>query len=155
MPLNPAALDGQAFEATLLGLRVEKAALAITAISTKALFTITGRVQVRQIVGEVTTIIQAQANAGKLVFNPDGAGADTDLCATLELNGDAVGLHYGITGTIADAMIDGVQQVKGQVAPLILEAGSIGLNTAASSTGAIKWTIWYVPLSDGAGIVAA
>ena len=155
MPLNPAALDGQSFEALLLGLRAEKAALAITAISTKALFTITGRVLVRQIVGEVTTVIQSQANAAKLVYNPTAAGADTDLCATLDINADAEGLHYGITGTVADAMIEGVQMVKGQVAPLVLEAGSIGINTAASSTGAIKWTIWYVPLSDGAGIAAA
>lgn len=155
MPLQPGAIGGQIYEAMQFGYRVEKAALAITAISTKPLFTITGRVRVMQIVGEVTTVIQSQANAAKLVFNPTDAGADTDLCATLDINADAVGLHYGITGTVADAMIEGVQMVKGQVAPLVLEGGSIGINTAASSTGAIKWTIWYVPLSDGAVIEAA
>lgn len=155
MPLNPGAVDTPVFEAMQFGFRVEKAALDVTAISTKALFTITGRVLVKQIVGEVTTVIESQANAAKLVFNPTDTGADTDLCATLDINADAVGLHYGITGTVGDAMIEGIQMVKGQVAPLVLEGGSIGLNTAASNTGAIKWTIWYVPLSDGAVIAAA
>ena len=155
MPLDLNSENTQVYEALQLGFRVEKAALDVTAISTKALFSVTGRVLVKQIVGEVTTVIQTQANAAKLVFNPTDAGADTDLCATLDITADAVGLHYGITGTVSEALIEGIQMIKGQVAPLVLETGSIGLNTAASSTGAIKWTIWYVPLSDGAKIAAA
>lgn len=155
MPLTIGDRDTQIYEALQLGFRVEKAALDVTAISTKVIFNILGRVMVKQIVGEVTTVIQSQANAAKLVFNPTAVGADTDLCATLDINADAAGLHYGITGTLADAMTEGIQSVKAQVASLVLEAGSIGLNTAASSTGAIKWTIWYVPLSDGASIAAS
>ena len=155
MPLNLNSADTQVYEALQLGFRVEKAALDVTAISNKPLFNVTGRVWVKQIVGEVTTLIQTQANNAKLVFGPTPAGANTDICAVLDISADAVGLHYGITGTVADAMIEGVQMVKGQVAPLVLEEGAIGLDTSASSTGAIKWTIWYVPLSDGAKIAAA
>lgn len=151
--LNPLA----AFRKTLYGERVDKAALAITAISTKPLFTVAGgRVIITSLVGEVTTVIQAQANAAKIVFNPDGAGADTDLCATLDINADAVGVLYSVTGDYSAGLAEGIQTLEGpaMTTPFVLAEGSIGLNTAASSTGAIAWTLTYVPLDDGASVVA-
>lgn len=152
--LNPLA----AFRKTLYGERVDKAALAITGISTKPLFTVTGgRVIVTSLVGEVTTAIQAQANAAKIIFNPDATGADTDLCLTLDINGHAVGRLYGVTGDYGAALVSGVLTLPGTAFgdPFILSEGSVGLNTAASSTGAIAWTLTYVPLDDGAAVVAA
>jgi hypothetical protein len=135
---------------------VARATDTLPATADEALFTITGgRVLLMQIIGEVTTVIQTQTNNTKLKFNPTATGADTDICAVLNISADAVGTLYGITGTIADAMIDGLLQVKAQVAPLILSEGDIELDCAATNTGSVKWDMWYVPMDDGATVAAA
>jgi hypothetical protein len=133
----------------------ERATAALPQSTAGALFTVTGKVIVTDIIGEVTTIIQTQANNTKLVANPT-VGADVDLCAVLDISADAVGSHYNITGTLANAMVNvaggaGVAQA-GRV---IVKAGTIDLNCAASNTGAIKWTIHWIPIEKDADVVAA
>lgn len=159
MAVNPAAQDGETYEALHEGFRVEKAEGATVATGETSLFTITGgRVLLKQIVGEVTTVIQTQTTNLKLVYdpaNPPSAGADTDLCAVLDLSADAVGTLYGITGTVADALIEGIGMVLAQATPHILSEGAIHQNSSAASSGGIKWTLWYVPLDDGARVAAA
>lgn len=120
-----------------------------------ALFTVAGgKVRVLSIVGEVTTVIQTQANATKLVANPT-VGADVDLCATVEITADAVGTMYNITGTLANAMVATTSGAfAAQAGEVIVAAGTIDLNCAASNTGQIQWTLQYIPLDDGATIVA-
>lgn len=136
--------------------QVSRATDALPQTVHEALFAITGgRVMLMQIIGEVTTVIQTQANNTKLKFNPTDTGADTDICAVLNISADAVGTLYGITGTIADAMIDGLLQLKAQAAPLILSEGDIELNCAASNTGSVKWDLFYIPLDSGATVAAA
>jgi hypothetical protein len=36
-----------------------------------------------------------------------------------------------------------------------LAIGTLNLSCAASSTGSIKWSVWYVPVDDGATMTAA
>lgn len=118
-------------------------------------FTVTGKVKIINIIGEVTTVVQAQANAIKLVSNPT-VGADVDLCATVESNAAAVGSLLTITGTLANAMIKTVSgAVPTQAAPVIVTAGSIDLSAAATNTGATKWTVIWEPLEPGAAVLAA
>ena len=159
MPIDPATQDAKVYEALHLGFRVEKAAGASVATGETSLFTITGgRVLLTQIVGEVTVVIQTQATNLKVVYDPadpPSAGADTDLCAVLDITADAVGTLYGITGTVADALIEGIGRVLAQHTPHILSEGAIHQNSSAASTGGIKWTIWYIPLDDGASVAAA
>ena len=133
----------------------ERAAAALPQTAAGALFTVTGKVIITDIIGEVTTVIQTQANNTKLVANPT-VGADVDLCAVLDISADAVGSHYNITGTLANAMVNvaggaGVAQA-GRV---IVKAGTIDLNCAASNTGAIKWTVHWIPIEKDADVVAA
>ena len=134
---------------------VEKAAASLPQSTQTAYFTVTGRCIVTHIVGEVTTIIQAQANDTKLVANPT-VGADVDLCAVLDITGDAVGTIYTITGTLADAMVATTSgAVTAQAAPVVVAAGTIDLSCAASNTGATKWTVHYIPLDAGSSITTA
>jgi len=151
-----AMIQGDQVRSVVFGIRVEKTALAITAISTKSLFLITGGpILITSLVGVVTTAFQAQANAAKLVATPT-VGTVNDLCATVETNGLILGSLIGITGLAADAMVvstgGGVSNLRN---PLIVNTGAIGLNTAASSTGAARWVMTYVPLDLGAVAVAA
>jgi hypothetical protein len=42
-----------------------------------------------------------------------------------------------------------------ETVPVVVAAGAIHLDCAASNTGSVKWSIWYVPFDDGAYITAA
>tara|TARA_Y100000310_G_scaffold50965_1_gene47032 strand:- start:7104 stop:7799 length:696 start_codon:yes stop_codon:yes gene_type:complete len=138
-----------------LGFRVDKATAALPQTTDGTLFTITGgRVLLTLIVGEVTTVIQTQANNMKLKFNPDASGADQDLCAVLDVTGDAVGELYTISGTVGDALrsdlLIGLASLKGET--MILSEGLIELDCSASNTGSVKWSMWYYPLDLGATV---
>jgi len=132
-----------------------RVAATLPATTKTAYFTVTGKIKLLDIVGEVTTVVQAQANAIKLVATPT-VGAAVDLCATVDSNAAAVGSIFTITGTLADAMVKTVSGAGvAQAAPLIIAAGTIGLNTAATNTGATKWLVRYQPLETGARVFAA
>lgn len=159
--------QGGAFTRGLLGTAVRRPTATIPQTATGTLFTVTGgRVLVTGIVGEVTTILGAVGNLN-LVHDPDGAGAVGDLCAATACGTDAVGTLYTISGVAADLLSE--QTVAGTEAPthvfalmgalagkgIVLPAGALGLKASASSTGSIKWDLFYVPLDEGASVVAA
>jgi len=145
--------------AAVMGKKVDRSAAGLPASTTGAIFTISGgRVMVTSIIGEVTTAIQAQANAVKLQFDPTDAGATQDLSATIETNAAAVGTMYSITGTPATAMqsaLNFMSPDKMLARPLVLKPGSILVSAAATNTGQVKWTLTYVALDNGAAVSAA
>lgn len=142
-----------------LGQKVERATAALPQSTAAALFTVsTGRILLTSVIGEVTTVIETQADATKLTFDPTDAGATQDLCATLDITADAVGTMYSITGTPATALQDSLNFVpssKMMAQPIILKPGSILLDCAASNTGSVKWTLAYWPIDTGAAVAAA
>ena len=139
-----------------LGFRVDKATAALPQTTDGALFTITGgRVYMTAIIGEVTTVIQTQANNTKLVFNPTETGADQDMCAVLNISGDAVGTLYTISGTVGDALRDDLWIGISMTYPMVLSEGDIELNCAASNTGNVSWTMFYYPIDTGATVASA
>jgi len=156
MPVNPGNQDAQYYEAQYIGFRVEKAATTTPQGVDAAKFTITGgRVMLTSIVGEVTVVIASGANNMKLKFNPTATGADQDLCATLDIVSDPVGELYTITGIVANAMRSDLLIGQGMTNPLILSEGDIEVDNSGSTAGEIKWTVHYLPLDDGAVLVAA
>lgn len=150
-------IDGASVRQVTLGIRVDRATDTLPQTADEALFTITGgRIVLVSLVGEVTTAIQAQADNTKIKFNPTATGADQDLCAVLDITGDAVGELYTISGTVADAMRSDLLIGNPVLAsPLTLSEGDIELDCAASNTGSVAWTLVYVPLDDGASVAAA
>jgi hypothetical protein len=119
---------------------------------TKPLFVVTGKVLLTYLLGEVTTVIQAQADATKLT-KTNLAGTTTDICATNDITGDVVGSFYTITGTPANAMVNSTTNPAALIAtPVVVDAGTINMNCAASNTGSVKWTILYIPLEPGATV---
>jgi len=152
-------VDTTSLRKILLGSYATKATAALPQTTDGALFTVTGRVLVTSLIGEVTTVIQTQANNTKLKFNPDGTGADTDLCAVLDISADAVGSQYSLTGTVANAMTVGLWTLGPnlviQSPGIFLNDGSIELDCAASNTGSVKWDITYIPYSSDGAIASA
>jgi hypothetical protein len=149
-------LAGKSVRKIVEGIEVERAAALPPQTATENLFTVAGgRVLLKQILGEVTTEIGNVANNTNLSFNPTDAAAG-NMCAVADIDSDAVGTVYGITGTVATALQKSTNVLLGQVTPHILKPGTIDLICAASSvTGAIKWTVIYVPIDDGAYIEVA
>lgn len=139
-----------------LGQRVDRATATLPQTTAGALFTISGGlVAITGIVGEVTTVIETQANNTKLTANPT-TGTSADICAVLDITAKEVGGLFGITGLASEALVGGTAGAT--VLPrnaVVANIGTIDLDCAASNTGSVKWSIFYIPLEDGAGIAAA
>lgn len=154
-----AIIQGDQTRTLVLGSQVNRATAALPQTATGGLFTVSGgRILLTSIVGEVTTVIQTQANNTQLVATPT-VGVVAPLCAVLDITARAVGVLLTVSGLVSDALIASgattiTGAVSGQVRPLIVAAGVIGLSCAASNTGAIKWSMTYVAIDNGASVAA-
>ena len=132
-----------------LGLSVERLAKDLPQATDETLFRVSGgKVLVTSIIGEVTTVIQTQANNTKLKVNPT-TGSDADLCAVLDITADAIKTLYVCTGTLANALVASIGVALLQATPWVLDVGDIELDCAASNSGQVKWLITYAPLDGG------
>ncbi len=152
-------IDLQQLTRVQLGTRVDRATATLPQTTDDALFTISGgRILLTAIVGEVTVVIETQANNTKLKLNPTATGADQDLCAVLDITADAVGELYTIDGTVGNALrsdlLIGLNSLLG-AGGMVLSEGDIELDCAASNTGSVGWSLWYLALDDGATVAAA
>ncbi len=134
--------------------RVSRAADNLPQTTASPIFTVSGGKCIVEILGEVTTIIEAGANNMKLIANPT-VGADVDLCVALDIDTDAVGTFYNLTGTLSDALVENTSGAgESQSTGIIVAPGTIDLDCDASKTGQIKWVLFYIPIDQGAKIVA-
>ena len=154
--------ESQTTRTAQYGVSVSGVAKNLPATTAGAIFNVAGgRVAITQIIGEVTTAIQNQANNAKLQFVPTG-GTAIDLCDVLNIANDAVGTLYSIDGTPNVAMKN-ISKLADCVTPSTLQQtkqipigiGAINLNCSATNTGKIKWTTYYIAMDDGSYIEAA
>jgi len=148
-------LAGKSVRKLLFGIKVERAAATLPQTAAAPIFNVLGgRVAMIGIVGEVTVILGAVGNMS-LEANPT-VGTLAGLCAVVAAGGFEAGTLLSIDGTIATAML-GVSAggTAIQSKPVVLPVGTLDLRLAASSTGEVRWTIFYVPIDDGAYITAA
>lgn len=153
---DPAVFDlrrGQALRKLQLGLKVEKVATTVPQTTSGTLFTVAGgRILMTGIIGECTVAVGATDNI-KLIANPTLAtAADTDLCAAVDMNTCDVGDLLSITGAPGDNMLaahkGSVQMIENK--GIVLQEGTLDVHAHASTTGAFKWTMFYVALDVGA-----
>lgn len=137
------------------GFKVDRETATLPQTTASKIFEVVGgRVAITKIVGEVTTVIQTQANNTKLVSDP-ATGTAVNLCATENISALEVGGKLGITGDPTDALVKAnAGGLAGQLVDVVVPEGEIKLDCAASNTGAVKWSVWYVPIDEGAKIVA-
>jgi hypothetical protein len=134
-----------------------KSAFAVPQNSQAAMFTVSGgKVKILSLVGEVTAQMGGGVTNTNVVSNPT-VGADVDLCATADVNTDVVGTMYGITGTLADAL---VAQTSGafvaQADGVIVAPGTVDYkNDQAAATGSVKWVCTWIAIEDGAEVAEA
>lgn len=147
-------IQGDQLRSTLLGVRVEKSTgtLAATTIS---LFTVAGGAcLITSIYGEVTTSITV-ANSYKLQANPT-VGTTKDLVAATDIGttDTLAGSLLGFDGIAASTIQQGPGAVPLLQRPIAVNTGLIE-SVSAGTDGVINWVITYVPLTNGASIVAA
>lgn len=133
---------------------VQRATANVPQTAQAALFTISGgKVIIKSIIGEVTTVMQHLTTNMKLTVNPT-VGGDVDICANYAIADKEVGKLLFITGTFANAM-DAKYVITQPEYNIICPAGTLDAITDASPSGQIKWTVHYIPLDAGATITAA
>lgn len=148
--------------AVALGLAVSRATAVLpTAVqSPQTLFTVTGgRIKLISVLGEVTTVIGANAQTLKLSYKAAAAGsAAYDLClASASIANAAVGTHFTLPSAVGSQMITDIATLSGVpegITDYQLPAGALTLTSDATNTGSVKWDLIYVPL-DAATVVAA
>lgn len=148
-------IQGSQLAAIALGTRVQSGPKTVPQNGLGALFTVSGgKVAILGIVGEVTTVIGGTTPSAKLVANPT-VGTDTDIVTAVAITSDPVGNLYGV------ATVGGALAVLESAAPLnqtpfVVKPGTLDLHvSAADATGAIAWTVFYLPVDDGASVAAA
>ena len=146
-------IDGIALRKLIIGEKVERAAATHIAATTPYFTIVTGAVFLTGLVGRVT--VASGANACSWVANPTTGTATQVLCAALDINPALVGDALTITGLAGDAMIYGTAAGLGTMErKVILLPGTLDF-IAAAADGATRWTLFYVPIDDGAYVEAA
>ncbi len=126
------------------------------------LFTVTGKVAIMLLTGEVTTIVATTTTYAMRVKTSNEAifaatTITTDAAGTMYLFGGdpTVVLNNAGTPVTRVGFLDGA----GPISPLVvgLTGGSciIQSDLDGAGTGVIRWDLWYLPLESGASIVAA
>lgn len=133
---------------------VSKATGTLTA-ATVPLFTVAGgEVLVTAMWGVVTTSITV-ANSYKLQFNPT-TGDTQDMCAATDIGttDTTAGtlLTFGLATTTAPRKLMSIGY--GEPLRSVLTIGQIE-HVSAGTDGAITWNLMWIPLSNGATVVAA
>lgn len=147
-------ISGSQLRTMLFGTAVSKSTGTLAA-TTVSLFTVAGgKVLVTSLVGEVTTAITV-ANSYKLQHNPT-VGATADLCAATDIGtaDTPLGSLLGFQGLTGDSIVQGPGAVPSLKQPIVLTAGVVE-SVSLGTDGVILWKLTYVPLDDGASIVAA
>lgn len=161
-PVNSASASKQGYATISQWIQTSCPAKSLPATTTDQVFRVRGgRVLVYLIIAEVTTIIQAQATTVKFTSKRlDNAsvavGSAVDLSATTDLNALEVGGTLGCLGSGAAGVksnAGAVLATLGQNA-FVVPQGEIYVTTGATSTGAMKYDIYYQPLDPGAYVDA-
>ena len=149
-------MHGLGLRTQKLGYKVERAISTTPQTAASAIFNIIGgQVQMTLIIGTITTILGAVGNM-RLEENPT-VGTTELICANVAAGAYAVGDLMGITGVPADAMIPAATGgIPGMTTQGVnLRVGTLDWRCSASSTGRMSWTMFYIPLEDGAYVTAA
>jgi hypothetical protein len=153
-------IQGSQMRNLLLGSSPVTKSTGTLAATTVALFTIAGgEVLITAMWGKVTTAITV-ANSYKLQLNPT-TGDTGDMCAATDIgtNDSAAGslLTFALSTTTAPPkLIAGSASAGGYAGPLstVVTTGQIE-HVSAGTDGVISWNVCWVPLTDGATLVAA
>jgi hypothetical protein len=145
------------------GYSVSGAAKTIPATTSQNLFTVSGgRILLTSFVGQITTVIGATATTLSVGVTPSGGSLQAAVIATATaITGLAVGtlvsVALPVTGLVVGAA-PGVLPIGGATiddqTALLVVPGVINVSTSATTTGALSYTMTYLPYDSGATVTA-
>ena len=116
--------------------------------------TVTGKVKLLGITGEVTTGVTTGACTIQFDSVPTSALATSALCALTSVSGLVAGIQLTLTGTVANKLATTTAVGTYTATPLVIPAGKIKLHASATTVaGSIKWHVKYEPIDPGARCV--
>jgi hypothetical protein len=141
------------------GMRIVKAASSLAATTDVELFTVGGgKVVLLGLIGESDGIFEAAATT--ILVKCVVGGTDTDLSiACTTLSGLAADTMLTLPATAAGALVISTGEgaaILNAAPEWIVQPGTIQMTVAAATnTQTVTWTLWYVPMEDGAFVEAA
>jgi hypothetical protein len=146
-------ISGRAQRRNIYGLTIERAGAVLPATGNQTLFTITGgRIILTALIGEVSTVMSATATNLKLSAVGTVSTVSTDLCSNTAVTSLAVGNQFSPFAIGSAAQTGSSVTMQNEE---ILPVGLIRATTDATNTGAMRWSLLYIPLDDGAFVTAA
>uniref|UniRef100_A0A6M3LW76 Uncharacterized protein n=1 Tax=viral metagenome TaxID=1070528 RepID=A0A6M3LW76_9ZZZZ len=143
------------------GMRVDRAAALVTA-ATVNLFTVTGgRVLLTGFLGEVVAAIANTVTTLQIThLTTEATAVVTPLCiASADIAQYASGRMFTLpaaVGSVLTVSVGSSAALMNAAPTYALKVGGLRLvGSAAPLTGTIKWSVWYVPIDDGAYMTAA
>jgi hypothetical protein len=143
---------GKANRQNSYGFKVERAAAVLPATAAQTIFTVTGRVFITALIGEVTTVCSATVTNLKIDAVGTASGVTTPLVLNSLVTSLTVGNEFAFSTLGAVATIGAAVSQNNEA---IMPTGIIRITTDATNTGAMRWTCLYIPLDDGANVVFA
>ena len=144
------------------GLIVNNVAKTVPNGALGTIFTVAGRILLTSLVGTVSTAIVGTPTLSVGVTPTGGASAPTALCTATSISGATVGTILCLPDAQASALIVAASGVGSNIgAPLdagglcLVSAGAITITTSAAATGAITWSLQYMPWDATATVTAA
>lgn len=134
-----------------LGRRVTKS-ITQAGAGTQNVFTVTGEVLITSLYGRVTTAVTV-AGTTLLAANPT-LGTTVNLCTATDLGTTDTVVGEVLVVVKGASIALGANQL-GTGTGTVVGAGAIEHTVATGGDGTILWSCTYVPLSDGAAVVAA
>src|SRR6185503_18272226 len=149
-PLNQSQKD--ATQIFGLGVHVQKASATVPQGTVQDIFVVSGgNVLVTLLYGMVTTILGATANNISVNSNPTATGTTYIIASAIEGNALEANSFMVVEGDGTALMITG----KAGAGPIIsgnalwiCPTGTITFECVASTTGATRWELFYMPLDD-------
>jgi hypothetical protein len=155
-------LQGRSLQ-RIRGINVPRAAAVVPAstVSTPYWTVAGGLVLVTSLIGIVTAA--GDSTATTLLFSAvPTVGAANNMCgASASMASAAIGCLVSVDGTaITTAMqssgVTAGGNIGGMAKPIVVGIGTINMVTAnTNATLALRWLLTYIPLDDGASVVAA
>ena len=145
-----------AFKSTL-GIQVDRPNHLVPSATNDPYFTVVGDVLIKGMIGEFTGNPDA-AMVAKWEAHPT-AGTVVDICAaSADLTTCDTGDVISFDGVFANALIvahKGAVEMMGGTKGVAVTAGTLDFDVAgAVGTAQTAWTLWYIPLTPGAYVVA-
>ena len=139
------------------GWLVQRATASLPQTAQTPIYTVSGgTVLVKYFVGLVTTAVQGQATTAQFIATPSTGTAVNLTNSTGDLNGKEIGSSITFATTLGGTAVVNNNGAGVIAQPIFsVNTGTIDFKTGASSTGAMKFYLVYIPLDPGAQVVTA